>query len=180
MPPLRHNREQARKRPCPIPELRKAIPLPGLLLYNLRAYSCWLNSRAASADPTVPLSLPRKGRLARTLSHPVIFKPGFGTCSCKPSKHEAQSTSFLISYQVPCSAVFQTHSLSLACLGLLVSTAYKGAGSASPRSHTPLRVLGGFVLRGSSLNCVIRLCPLENITFPPKPILSTYLHVVLC
>lgn len=138
MPPLRHNREQARKRPCPIPELRKAIPLPGLLLYNLRAYSCWLNSRAASAYPTVPLSLPRKGRLARTLSHPVIFKPGFGTCTCKQSKHEAQSTSFLISCQVPCSAVFQTHSSLIGLLGPSCFNSLQGSRfSISQVPHSP-------------------------------------------
>lgn len=30
------------------------------------------------------------------------------------------------------------------------------------------------------MSSVTRFCPLENIIFPKKPVLSTYLHVVLC
>lgn len=34
--------------------------------------------------------------------------------------------------------------------------------------------------KGSSVSSVTRLCPLENTTFPEKPVLSTYQHMVLC
>lgn len=46
----------------------------------------------------------------------LCLSPILALVPCKQSKYEAQSTSFLISCQVPCSAVFQTHS---SLIGLL-------------------------------------------------------------
>lgn len=106
----------------------------------------------------------------------IIFKPFFGTFFSrrKSMRHNLPPSWSPANCQDPPSS--HRHSgLSPASFGL------REARSSCPRSYTPLTLfLDKFVLRGSSLNCVTRLCPLENIIFPPKPILSTYLHGVLC
>lgn len=57
---------------------------------------------------------------------------------------------------------------------------YKRQGHHLPAPTLPRELLQNLCSEGSSMSSVTRRCPLENIIFPKKPVLSTYRHMVLC